>query len=155
MCVMNTHYTLKAWSTECEEGRLPIASYSKDINIGLLKGKLGFKGVLMTDALTMGGMVSDNAAEDAMLAFKCGADLLLWPPMEAADLIVSEIEKGNIPMSRLDDALSRIEYLRNFLGYKGMEREYKPVDVDLVDRVYGEAFARAMTVVRRIVKAGV
>ncbi len=148
MCVMNTHYTLKAWSDKSVGDRLPIASYSEEINMGLLKGKLGFKGVLMTDALTMGGMVTDNAAEDAMLAFKAGADLLLWPPMEAADLIVRELENGNIPMSRLEDALSRIEYLRNFLGYKGKEREYKPVDVDFVDRVYEEAYSRAITVVR-------
>ena len=148
MCVMNTHYTLKAWSDRSLGGRLPIASYSEDINIGLLKGKLGFKGVLMTDALTMGGMVSDNAALDAMLAFKAGADLLLWPPMEAVDLIAEEIEKGNIPTSRLDDALARIQYLRDFLSYEGKERRYKPVDSAFVDRVYEEAVARASTVVR-------
>ena len=148
MSVMNTHYTLKAWSDRSVGGRLPIASYSPDINIGLLKGELGFKGVLMTDALTMGGMVSDNAAEDAMLAFKAGADLLLWPPMEAADLIAEEIENGNIPMSRLDDALSRIQYVRDFLQYEGKERKYKPVDYALIDRVYEEAVSRASTLVR-------
>lgn len=148
MCVMNTHYTLKAWSDRSVGGRLPIASYSPDINIGLLKGKLGFKGVLMTDALTMGGMASDNAVEDAMLAFKAGADLLLWPPMEAADRIAEEIENGNIPMSRLDDALSRIKALRDFLKYEGKERKYKEADPTFVDRVYEEAYARASTVVR-------
>lgn len=148
MCVMNTHYTLKAWSDKSVGGRLPIASYSEDINMGLLKGKLGFKGVLMTDALTMGGMASSNAVEDAMLAFKAGADLLLWPPMEAVDRIAEEIENGNIPMSRLDDALSRIQYLRDFLKYEGKERNYKPADTELIDRVYEEAVARASTVVR-------
>ena len=36
----------------------------------------------------------------------------MWPPIEAADAIAEAIESGEIPMSRLDDALSRIDKMR-------------------------------------------
>ena len=52
---------------------------------------------------------------EAVQAFKAGADVLLWPPLEACDEIVKQLESGEIPMSRLDDALSRIAKLRDYI----------------------------------------
>lgn len=148
MCVMTSHLTLEAWSNKGDDGRWPIATYSSDITVKLLKEHLGFKGAVVTDALIMGGMAFGNQVEEAVQAFKSGADFLLWPPMEAADRIVEEIEKGNIPMSRLEDALSRIEYVRKFLDYKGMERDYAPVDKNMPDRIYNDVICSAMTLIR-------
>ncbi len=53
--------------------------------------------------------------------------------METCDIIVEKLEKGEIPLSRLEDALSRIAYVRAFLGYKGKEREYGAADAAYVD----------------------
>lgn len=148
MCVMTSHMAFPAWSKKGDDGRYPIATYSTDITVKLLKERLGFKGAVVTDALTMGGMACGNQTEDAVQAFKSGADFLLWPPMEAGDRIVEEIEKGNIPMSRLEDALTRIQYVRDFLGYKGMEREYKEADAKFVDDVWVEALERGIACIR-------
>lgn len=62
----------------------------------------------------MGGMVTGALVSDNAQAFKCGADLLLWPPIEAADRIEEMILSGEIPMSRLDEALERIDAMLAF-----------------------------------------
>ena len=111
--VMTTHMTFRAYDDEGENGYYPIATYSSKLTTDLLKGELGFEGAVVTDALIMGGMATGNLIEETVQSFKAGADFLLWPPVEAADRIVEALESGEIPMSRLDDAISRIALLRN------------------------------------------
>ena len=114
MCVMTTHVTLRSFSEKSDNGYYPIATFSHDITTKLLKEKLGFKGAVVTDALIMGGMATGDIVAETVQAFAAGADLLLWPPIEAADAICEKLENGEIPMSRLDDALERIEKMRTF-----------------------------------------
>ena len=112
--IMTTHVTLKSYAPEKENGYAPIATYSHKLTTDLLKGELGFNGVVVTDALIMGGMVTGDLVADTVQAFKAGADLLLWPPIETAEKIEELILSGEIPMSRLDDAIARIESLKTF-----------------------------------------
>lgn len=147
MSVMTSHLTLRAWSEKGDNGRYPIATYSSDLTVGLLKEKLGFRGAVVTDALMMGGMGAGNQAEEAAQAFASGADLLLWPPMETCDIIVQKLENGEIPMSRLEDALSRIAYVRSFLKYEGKERKYGAVDSAYVDATFRKATQKGVTLV--------
>ena len=69
---------------------------------------------MVTDALIMGGMATGDIVKETVRAFKAGADVLLWSPIEAAEAIEQAILSGEIPMSRLEDALARIEKLRDF-----------------------------------------
>ena len=110
--IMTTHITLKSYTDERENGFNPIATFSKKITTDLLKGDLGFKGAVVTDALIMGGMATGDLIAETVQAFKAGADLLLWPPVEAAEKIEELIISGEIPMSRLNDALERIEGMK-------------------------------------------
>lgn len=112
--VMTTHMTFPAYQNQYENGYFPIATFSTNITTNLLKTTLGFQGAVVTDALVMGGMATGNLVEDCVQAFRAGADLLLWPPIETADRIVELLENGEIPMSRLDDALERIGRMRSF-----------------------------------------
>ncbi len=137
--VMTTHTMLKSFDDEIHDGFLPIATYSKKLTMDLLKDKLGFEGAVVTDALIMGGMATGNLVAETVQAFKCGADLLLWPPMEAADKIVELLESGEIPMSRLEDALARIEKMRAFRAKALAEKTYDEPDVDFVNRAGEEA----------------
>lgn len=114
MSVMTTHVTLRSYDNEYSNGFCPIATYSEKLTSGLLKKELGFEGAVVTDALIMGGNATGDPVGETVQAFKAGADLLLWPPVEAAERIADLIECGEIPMSRLEDALSRIERLREF-----------------------------------------
>lgn len=114
-CVMTSHIVFPDYCYETEDGYPPICTFSKKMTIDLLKEKLGFEGAVVTDALTMGGMSCGNTARESAQSFKCGADLLLWAPVETADIIEEMILSGEIPMSRLDDALLRIAKMREFV----------------------------------------
>lgn len=131
MSVMTSHMMLRAWAEEGDNGYPPIATYSTKITMDLLKKELGFKGAVVTDALIMGGMGCGDQVKEAVQAFKSGADLLLWPPMESLDIIVEQLESGEIPMERLEDALERIQRMRGFIE-EGKKNAVIP-DAEYVD----------------------
>ncbi len=148
LTVMTSHLTLRAYDNEGNDGLFPVCTYSKRLTEELLKKKLGFKGAVVTDAVCMGGVASGDQAMDAVNAFRSGADFLLWPPIEAADIIVKELEEGTIPMSRLEDALSRIEYVRRAIGAWDAPRAELPAAPDVVDATFREVSDRAPELVR-------
>ncbi|HEY8090014.1 MAG TPA: glycoside hydrolase family 3 N-terminal domain-containing protein, partial [Polyangiaceae bacterium] len=70
----------------------------------VLKGELGFDGIVMTDG---GGvlLVGPDIDEDVFLAVSAGIDLVnvAAPYEKVIDAIVGRVEKGDLPMSRVDD----------------------------------------------------
>lgn len=135
MSVMTTHTALKSYTDERENGYYPIATFSHKLTTELLKEKLGFEGAVVTDALIMGGMATGNLVEETVQAFKAGADVLLWPPIEAAERIEELILNGEIPMSRLDDALSRIQKLREFRNKALTEVKVEAPDAEKANQI--------------------
>lgn len=92
------------------DGIYPPATLSHDLITGLLKQKMGFGGVVVSDALDMGGFLRWFYEQDEaeLKCFEAGCDMLLWPQLRVIDNIEKRIKSGEIPMSRLDDAVSRI-----------------------------------------------
>lgn len=82
------------------------ASVSESVIDGLLRSKLGFKGLVITDALNMGG-ASGASPVDAVMA---GADMVAAPV--DTDRAISDIENavadGSMPIGVLDDRVRRI-----------------------------------------------
>lgn len=148
MAVMTTHATLKSYDNETTDGYEPIATYSKKLTTDLLKNELGFKGAVVTDALIMGGMATGDLVAEAVQAFKAGADFLLWPPVEAAEAIEKAIENGEIPMSRLDDALSRIERMESFRLKALEENKMDTPDAEYVDNTIIDTISRGICLLK-------
>lgn len=142
--VMTTHITLASFDNEKHDGFYPIATYSEKITKGLLKEKLSFDGAVVTDALIMGGMATGDLVKETVQAFKAGADLLLWPPVEAADAIVEAIENGEIPMSRLADALERIKKMRVFRDASLNNKVAQDPDVKFADGILKDIIGRGV-----------
>ena len=93
-----------------DENPVP-ATMSEAIVTDYLKGELGFKGVVMADALNAAAIADRyEPGEAAVAAFKAGCDLLLMPAdYDAAFKAVLEAyESGEISNERLEDALTRI-----------------------------------------------
>lgn len=82
------------------------ASLSKEVITGLLKDELGFKGLILTDALNMGG-AEGLGADDALSA---GADIILAPmdSKKALEEIITAIESGKLKEEDLDGRVRRI-----------------------------------------------
>lgn len=95
------------------------ATLTPGILTGILRDSLGFKGLVVTDALDMGGVVSRyGAGEAAVLAFVAGADLLLQPsdPREAINALTAAVAAGRVSMTRLDESLRKILEIKRRLG---------------------------------------
>lgn len=94
------------------------ASLSKTVVTGLLREKLGFSGVAVTDDLTMGA-ISENygIGEAAVLAANAGCDLLLvchgYDNANAAlDALSAALKDGTLSRSRVDESVYRILTLK-------------------------------------------
>lgn len=96
------------------------ATLSSKILTGLLRGQLGFDGVIMTDSLWMAGIRSrvQTDAEAALRAFQAGADILLMPPDLAGTVAGFEaaVDAGTISRERLDASVRRVLQLKQRLG---------------------------------------
>ena len=87
------------------------ATLSEQITTWLLRRELKFGGLVVTDALEMGGITVRYApAEAAVRAILAGCDVLLLPPEPDAALagLREAVETGRLPLSRIDDAVTHI-----------------------------------------------
>ncbi len=95
------------------------ASVSKNIITGLLKEKLGFKGLIITDALNMGAVANKyNPGELDAMAFKAGNDIMLFSQGVASGkkLIQKAIDNGEISQSRVEESVKKILLTKYYLG---------------------------------------
>jgi beta-N-acetylhexosaminidase len=91
------------------------ATMSKPIMTGILREELGFDGLIVTDALGMGGATSTYPPDVAPVqALKAGVDqLLLSPDMNLAyNAVLNAVRSGDIPSDRLDESVYRILRLK-------------------------------------------
>ncbi|GLZ40975.1 beta-N-acetylhexosaminidase [Actinokineospora sp. NBRC 105648] len=87
------------------------ATVSRPIITGLLRGELGYRGVVVTDSLGMQGvreMFGD--AEIPVLALEAGVDQLLMPPdlRLAEDSVLAAVRSGRLTEQRVDESVRRI-----------------------------------------------
>ncbi|HVY73982.1 MAG TPA: glycoside hydrolase family 3 N-terminal domain-containing protein [Puia sp.] len=124
-CIMPGHITLPSYQKEKINGLYPPATLSKELLTGLLKGEMGFKGVIISDAMVMGGFRGwyDSPLESEIESFKAGVDALLWPSYTYMDTLEARIRRGEIPMSRLDDAVQRVWALKERFGLLKKDHE--------------------------------
>ncbi|NJP98333.1 glycoside hydrolase family 3 protein [Nonomuraea sp. FMUSA5-5] len=87
---------------------------------GLLRGELGYDGVVITDALDMHAITrSVGLAGGAVLTLAAGSDLLCLGPLPTYDdvqaiiaEIVTAVREGRLPAARLEEAAARVTALR-------------------------------------------
>lgn len=132
------------------------ASVSKNIVTGLLKEKLGYKGLIITDALNMGAVANKyKPGELDALAFKAGNDIMLFSQgvAEGKRLIQKAIDNGEIPQARVEESVKKILLTKYFLGLN----QYTPknpqnINSDLNNAshtaIVQEMYANALTLIK-------
>jgi beta-N-acetylhexosaminidase len=132
--IMTAHITVPALDPT---PGLP-ATLSKPIMTGILRHEMHFNGVIVTDALGMGG-VSGQFGDDKVpvMALNAGVDMLLKSPDGKLDLqynaVLDAVRNGEVPMWRIDQSVSRILRLKFKLGL--FDNPY--VDTSAIDGVVG------------------
>ncbi len=113
------------------------ATLSPPVTTGILRDSLGFQGLVVTDALTMGAIINRfGPGESAVQAFLAGSDMLLMP----ADLnwaraaMLAAVDSGRISPERLDASVRRVLELK--IGAGLFSR--RTVSVDSIPLVVGQ-----------------
>lgn len=103
--IMTAHIVVPA----LDNSGLP-ATLSKPILTDLLRNKLGYEGIIITDSLGMSGANVVPADRVAAEAFLAGADILLNPPDVdvAYNGVLNAVKSGEITEKRLDESVFRI-----------------------------------------------
>ncbi|MGC4804307.1 glycoside hydrolase family 3 protein [Micromonospora sp. DT233] len=86
------------------------ATFSRKILTDVLRGQLGFKGVVITDGMNMAPAKRWGPGEAAVRALKAGNDLILMPPHvgQAYDGLLAALRDGSLPRARLVEAATRV-----------------------------------------------
>ncbi len=102
------------------------ATLSEKIVTELLKNELGFRGLVFTDALNMGGISrSPNAMDVNLRALMAGNDILLYPENvhDAAQNILNAVQQGIISQAFIDEKVRKILQAKYWAGLSA----YKPI----------------------------
>src|SRR5215471_10499561 len=116
-----------------------VATISSKIIHGALKSQLGFKGVVVTDALEMRGLTSlyppqqgSPTAKAAVDAVKAGNDVILWPTdLDGAfNGIIAAVRSGQISEPRIDESVRKILEMKASVGLNDEKARF--VDLEQV-----------------------
>ncbi len=116
--VMIGHQAFPAADDTKLKGRYLPATLSYKIITELLKGKMGFRGVVITDSIAMAGLSTFYSEEELIVKLiQAGNDVLLGVrTIHAVDILEAAVLDGRIPESRIDDACQRILDVKEKLG---------------------------------------
>lgn len=131
-------------------------SLSNDVIQGLLKKKLGFKGLIVTDALNMKGVSEYSKVENIDLtAFLAGHDLLVISNdiQKGINAIKRAFQKGKVTENRLAHSVKKIlsaKYKVGLSQYKPIDTENLYEDLNTIEdqKLYSEAVGKAITLLR-------
>ena len=124
------------------------ASLSYEIITNLLKKKLGFKGLVVTDALNMQALTKNYSEKEILIkAINAGADLLLMPedPVNAVKIIKEAVNEGLISEERINESVEKILSLKDST-IKNNYNEYLDVSYlnssqhqDIINSIYSKS----------------
>lgn len=114
---MSAHIMNRNWNADHP------ATLSYEVMTTLLRGELGFEGVLVSDDMQMGAITEYYGLEQAVtLAVNAGIDVLIFannsvydPEIvsKVVDIIKSGVQEGIIPEERITESYNRIMRLKN------------------------------------------
>jgi beta-N-acetylhexosaminidase len=125
--IMTAHVLYPAWD------RRHAASFSAPILQGILRRRIGYRGAIVTDDLSMAGATHGQSIEEAGLAaLLAGADLLLICHDAHAQRrlhrhLIDRVKSGDLPVARLDEALRRVFALKRRFVLRRHPRRRPPL----------------------------
>ncbi len=128
MSIMTTHMSFPAIDDEMINGKYICTTLSKKITTGVLREKLGFEGVIITDDMNMGGLATMTTREDLIIrTVNAGNDVLLGVKVSDAEIVHKAVADGRIPMSRIDESCQRVLDMKEKIGlFDDEETPYTP-----------------------------
>lgn len=125
------------------------SSLSKPTIHNYLKQELGFKGLVVSDALRMKAVADRYGKVDAVIkSFKAGCDILLLPESvgEAIDAIVEQVNSGEISIEEIDLRCKKVlaSKYKTIIAPKEF-RKYSKGEIELTKK---QLYEQALTVLK-------
>jgi beta-N-acetylhexosaminidase len=131
--IMSFHGAMPALDSSDVPGTL-----SRKVLTGLLRGELGFKGLIISDAMDMRGVLDLFGADEAVKrAIAAGIDVLIQPEdvSKCIDAVVAGVREGRYTEARLDSSVRRVLEMKSRLGLS----QQKLVDLDALRFLVGDS----------------
>ena len=131
--IMSFHGVMPALDSSNVPGTL-----SPKVLTGLLRGELGFKGIIISDAMDMRGVLDQfGAAEAAKRGIAAGIDVLIQPSdvAQTIDAVVAGVSEGRYTAARLDSSVRRVLEMKRRLGLA----QKKLVDISALRFLVGDS----------------
>lgn len=132
LTVMTGHIMQPAWSKKLDpslkDGDIKPGLIAKELLNGLLRERLGFNGLIVTDSTTMAGMGTILPREKAVpLTIAAGCDMFLFTKNLEEDVrfMTAGVDDGTITAERLDEAVTRILALKAALKLPQKQKQGK------------------------------
>lgn len=112
--IMSFHGAMPALDSSGVPGTL-----SSKVLTGLLRGEMGFRGIIISDAMDMRGVLDQFGAVEAVKrAIAAGIDVLIQPldVTQAIDAVVAGVTEGRYTEARLDSSVRRVLETKRKLG---------------------------------------
>lgn len=123
------------------------STLSKTIITDILKGEMGFEGVVITDDMTMGAIVENYSIGDAVVkSILAGSDLILVchgyeNELQAIDAIRGAVEKGIISEDRIDESVYKVLKLKK--KYNLNDKPVEKPDIQKLNKMIEETLGMA------------
>jgi beta-N-acetylhexosaminidase len=119
------------------------ATLSHNVMTGILRGELGFNGMIISDAMDMkGGLIQYGLTEAVKRAIAAGLDVILQPSDvgQAIDAIVGGVSEGRYSEARLNESALRVLRAKERMGLAVK----RMVDVEKIPAVVGDSAKLAL-----------
>ncbi|MCI9546409.1 MAG: glycoside hydrolase family 3 protein [Lachnospiraceae bacterium] len=131
----------KAINPDLKDKDMMPATLSREIMTGLLREKMGFNGMVVTDASHMVAMTNRMKRADMLpLSINAGCDMFLFfnDPEEDYGIMRKAYQDGIIPEERMREALTRILGLKAHMGLHKKEKEKLVPQPEALDQTLGK-----------------
>lgn len=129
--VMIGHMAFPAVDDTMRDGRYIPATLSEKIIKGLLREEMGFKGVVITDGITMGALTAYCDYEEMLIGLiNAGNDILLGVNPYDYEIVEKAVLDGRIPMERINESAERVLELKEKIGLFDEQKE----EIDMAEQ---------------------
>jgi beta-N-acetylhexosaminidase len=131
--IMSFHGSMPALDSSGVPGTL-----SPKVLTALLRGELGFKGIIISDAMDMRGVLDQYGSDEAVKrAIAAGIDVLIQPldVSQTIDAVVAGVREGRYTEARLDSSVRRVVETKRRLGLA----QRKLVDLNALRFLVGDS----------------
>ena len=111
------HVAFPAMDSSYSRGKTPRPSSASKKVVSVLRDELNFKGVIVTDAVSMKGIASALDHEDIYIeCFNAGNDIILFCHDDYIDVMEKAVLDGRVSMERVNESCQRVLDLKEKLG---------------------------------------